>query len=160
MPRLLSLAFASLAVTALTVFGGASRAAGSERWTAISSTAEAITGDVTFAPGRITFANGAHVEIAYARTLHRATWVGLPTEGAPIVVYRMLGTRDPVLSHGNRLCGSTPAFASVVRSRHRTTSPQSDEIALAIFTGDPAPRGRAETRVCATYTYASRRAGY
>lgn len=131
-----------------------------EHWTAQSTTAEAITGNVTFSPRRITFATRASLTIAPVATLHRTTWAGSDTHAAAVVLYRVVGRSDPALLRGNRLCGSPAAFASIVRKHGPSTPPHSDDIELAIFTGDPTPARSSESRLCATYIYSYKHPGF
>jgi hypothetical protein len=79
-----------------------SAAPAGEHWEAVSTTAISITGDVTFAPGRITFGNGKSLPLAAAGSV---PGFGAPTGAVDATLYRVTAPDDPVLLHGNRLCG-------------------------------------------------------
>jgi hypothetical protein len=74
---------------------------GWRRWEAVSTTALAITGDVTFSPDRITFGNRKSLPLAPAGTAPNFDGSGKKTA----TLYRVMAPDDPVLLHGNRLCG-------------------------------------------------------
>jgi hypothetical protein len=78
------------------------KAAAGEKWEAVSTTALAITGNVTFSPDRITFANDESFPLAPAGTAPEfVAAMGIVSA----TLYRVTTPDDPILLHGNRLCG-------------------------------------------------------
>jgi hypothetical protein len=73
-----------------------------EKWEAVSTTAMAITGDLIFSPDRITFGNGKSLPLAPSGTVPTFS---APMESVNATLYRVTTPADPVLLHGNRLCG-------------------------------------------------------
>jgi hypothetical protein len=86
------------------------------KWTAISTTAMGITGDIVLAEDRITFANGESLSIA-------------SVSGAAAGIFRVDPPQNPVLLQGNTLCGDDPA-TFIVTAR---------EEGLKVFSGENAP---------------------
>lgn len=127
--------------------------AAAAHWTAVSTTAIAITGDITFAPSRIVFANGTMLRLAFDRRLHMATWTGLATEGAPVEIYRVVRPANPVLLHGNRLCGALATYLSIVRPTGAAAG-DANLVGMAVFAGRRPRAGQLQSP-CATYTYES-----
>jgi hypothetical protein len=69
-----------------------------QTWQAMSRTATGITGDITVTPQRITFQNGASIEIqAVDQDLDNG-----------LTLYQVLSKTNPVLLNGNQLCGQAP----------------------------------------------------
>ncbi|WP_245445013.1 hypothetical protein [Pseudaminobacter soli (ex Li et al. 2025)] len=124
--------------------GGASAYVEGDDYTAVSSTAESVTGDIQFDDFSITFANGKTLEFAELIADHFI--VGGKT--VPASVYSVSKPADPVLENGNRLCGSGKV------SYVAAWNTGDDLTALAVFTGDEAPASDEE--MCASYTYENR----
>jgi hypothetical protein len=136
MSRLLALAVGSLALAATP--------AGAERYEATSKTAMAITGDISMDDFAITFANGKSLK--FDELVSDSFVVGGETVGAS--VYSVKSPADPVLLHGNRLCGEG-------KVTYLATYGAGDGMtAVAVFTTQDAPSSDAE--MCASYTYADR----
>jgi hypothetical protein len=91
-------------------------AGAAEHWTAYSKTAEAITGDITFSPERITFGNGKSLALASAGVVPGFETLGSRGQSTR---YRVTAPDDPVLLNGNRLCGGrTPVpVTSIIVTR-------------------------------------------
>ncbi|MBV8368508.1 MAG: hypothetical protein JO036_06180 [Candidatus Eremiobacteraeota bacterium] len=140
--RLMPLCTALLAAVAVVAgSSGRSVAAAAEHWTAVSQTAMAITGDVRFTPVRIVFQNGRAMPIApIARPR------GFPA--AATQLYRATPPSDPVLLHGNRLCGARRVTYVLVS---RTRSSASD-VELSVYNGAHVPANEGDG-LCATYFY-------
>ncbi len=116
-------------------------AAAPEHWTAVSQTAMAITGDVRFTPARIVFQNGRAMRIA---AMPRPR--GFPA--AATQLYRVAPPSDPVLLHGNRLCGARRVTYLLVS---RTRSPAGD-VELSVYDAAHVPANEGDG-LCATYFY-------
>src|ERR1035438_4897412 len=83
--------------------GSSFAAEGVEKWQATSTTAISVTGDVTFAPGKIQFQNGQSLPLAIVG--HVPDFKGMG-EKVDATVYRVTTPADPGLKNGNHLCGS------------------------------------------------------
>jgi hypothetical protein len=92
----------ALACMALLVRSSAWGASAGETWTAYSTTAMAITGDITISPSRITFANGKSLPLAPAGDVPVSDRPGVKHSAA---LFRVTAPDDPILLSGNRLCG-------------------------------------------------------
>jgi hypothetical protein len=84
----------------------AGAAAAAEQWEATSTTAMAITGNVTFSPDRITFKNGASLPLMLVG--HAAAFETVPNQRVPADLYKVTAPADPLLLNGTRLCGGGP----------------------------------------------------
>jgi hypothetical protein len=119
------------------VFGVWAAAAG-EHWEAVSTTAMAITGDVTVSPDRITFANDKSFPLAPAGTVPQ---FGAPTDQVSATLYKVTAPDDPLLLHGNRLCGGRapqPVTFIAIRKPALVGS-DIDPRSLAAFSGSVRP---------------------
>lgn len=112
-----------------------------DAYTAVSSTAVSVTGDIQFDDFSITFANGKTMEFSDLVADH--FMVG--GETVPASVYRVRKPADPVLENGNRLCGSGKV------SYMASWDGGGDLTILAVFTGTAAPTS--DDEMCASYTY-------
>ena len=112
-----------------------------EHWTAVSRTAMAITGDVRFTPAQIVFQNGRAMRIA---AMPRPR--GFPA--AATQLYRVAPPFDPVLLHGNRLCGARRVTYLLV-SRTRSAA---GDVELSVYNGAHVPANEGDG-LCATYFY-------
>jgi hypothetical protein len=117
--------------SAFAVLGGhAADAADSTEttWTAISTTAMGITGDIVLAEDRITFANGESLVIA-------------PVSGAAAGIFRVDPPQNPVLLQGNTLCGGRgPArFIVTARKEEAADLDASQNLYLKVFSGADVP---------------------
>lgn len=69
-----------------------------QTWQAMSRTATGITGDITVTANRITFQNGASIEVqAVDQDLDNG-----------ITLYQVVSKTNPVMLNGNLLCGQAP----------------------------------------------------
>lgn len=112
----------------------ASPAAVAETWRPISKTALSITGKVQFFPSQIVFQNGSSLPIKVATP-----------EGMDGQVFKVLRPADPILVHGNKLCGNGPVTFFVV------SKGDGNDRELAVFTTAAEP-GQ-EKKSCATYSF-------
>jgi len=126
-------------------------APGPQPWIAVSTTALSITGNVRFAPASISFGAGGRLATRYLRDVSGAVSVLGPAAGdTHASLYRVLSRADLRLRSGNRLCGATPAYLSVLRTRSGSAS----DIILTVYSGASPPTGALSDKVCASYTYA------
>jgi hypothetical protein len=127
---------AALGVLTLVLAGPA--AAGGAKWTAVSTTAMSITGDIEMTDDSITFQNGARIGLRPV-----ADAAGIFTLDPP--------TANPVLLNGNYLCGSNVPPKYLALPSDGTTA------YLLAFDGPDVPKLAADpldqTGICALYTY-------
>ncbi len=107
------------------------------RWTATSTTAIAVTGDIELSGDSIIFANGARLHLAA---------VGLDRP----LVFAVSPPTNPTLPNGGKLCGKgPPTFVVLARD--------GDQLYVKIFDGPQIPLGHAdpapEPGTCATYNF-------
>lgn len=121
--------------------GVASAYTDEDSYTAVSSTAMGVTGDIQFDDFGITFANGETLKFSGLVDDH----FSVDGEDVPASVYRVSRPRDPKLENGNRLCGSGP-----VTFIANWASGENGSV-IAVFTGDEAPSS--DDEMCASYTY-------
>ena len=86
-------------------------AAAAEQWEATSTVAMAITGNVTFSPDRITFQNGASWPLTLVG--HAAAFETALNQRVPADLYKVTAPANPLLLHGNRLCGTPMTYIAV-----------------------------------------------
>lgn len=137
-----------LVLTVLAAFGAGSALAATA-WTATSTTAISITGDIVVEEERIVFANGAELRI-------------VPVDPEVAGVYRVEPPADPELENGNRLCGrDLVRFVALGRSADSASLSDSPSLFLKVFDGDSPPPASAAVGMsaggaglCATYNYA------
>ncbi|ODR98988.1 hypothetical protein AUC68_07485 [Methyloceanibacter methanicus] len=101
------------------------------RWTATSTTSMAITGNIVVSANRIQFGNGAAV--------------GLNSTGVRGVFTLHPPGVNPVLLHGNRLCGDEPPTYLTIEQAGRS-------LALYVYNGSIMP-GSPGADMCASYRY-------
>ena len=132
----------ALASTALLANASAWAAPASEPWKAYSMTAISITGDVTFAPDKITFGNGKSLPLAPAGSV--PGFKGDDGKQVNATLFRVTAPDDPVLLSGQRLCGGQtprPATFIVAWTRERRFSGDPDLRTMAAFSGGARPTG-------------------
>ncbi|MFD1381500.1 hypothetical protein [Fodinicurvata halophila] len=101
--------------------------ADSHDWIATSTTAMAITGDISVEDDRIVFQNGAALELGA---------LGPDRPG----LYRVSSSQNPVLLNGNRLCGDKPpAFVALAHSETSDSLAKSQSLHLKVFDGAEEP---------------------
>ena len=120
-------------VMALALASSTSGGAG-ERWTAVSKTAMSITGDVTLRSDRIVFSNGVVLPLRKVRTVAFTDDTGFTGRGT---LYRVPNPVDPVLLHGNRMCGATRAVPVTF---------------VVVWKSKPLPSGGGDGRAFAAYS--------
>lgn len=126
-------------------------AAAAERWAADSNTAMSITGDVQFAPDRITFANGQSLPLVLAGTAPRF----LVSSKRPVsaTIYRVTTPANPKLLNGNQLCGNGPTTFIALWNPAALSGASSPNREIDVFTGNQLPSGQSDANFCASYTY-------
>jgi hypothetical protein len=118
-------------------------ASAGERWTAYSKTAVAITGDVTFAPDRITFGNGKFLPLAPAGSIPGYSALG---KNVTASLFRVTAPANPLLLHGNRLC-SAPVTQIVI-----SRVPAAPPLIPALIVMEPFS-GQGKAQVCGGYNF-------
>ena len=114
-----------------------------EFWRADSETAMAIAGDATFGPGSIVFRNKQSPPLAGAGAIHDFAAEDGTVEAA---LFRVAAPSDPILSHGNRLCGGPHApvpVAFIVVWRPAPIGGDVSPRSMAVFSGPGRPTGEA-----------------
>jgi hypothetical protein len=124
-------------------------AAAGEHWEAVSTTAMAITGDVTFSPDRITFGNGKFLPLAAAGTAPGFDWSGKKTA----TLYRVTAPGNPILLQGARLCGGPQAVTFIAVWKPDLVGSDIDPRAMAPFSGGVRPTVAGGPGFCGTYNY-------
>jgi hypothetical protein len=121
-----------------------------ERWSAVSNTAMSITGDVTFTPTHLRFANGKALAVQFVG-IHTIPTASDATNGAShFDVYRVVGRGNLILLNHNAICGQPPTYLTVLHSS------SSAAVFVNLYDGSAAP-GRSwndPRNLCASYTYA------
>lgn len=132
------------AITAALSATVASASPGTERWSATSSTAMAITGDISLSPTRLVMAGGRVLPLTVDSDTKRFT---TPTGNQAARLLRVTRPANPTLRNGNRLCGAPVRWIAVYRSN------QGRDLNLAAFSGTARPTGEAGTGLCGTFLY-------
>lgn len=128
--------------SALFIFAAsAASAQQADHYTAMSNTAMSVTGDVWMDDFSIRFESGETLAFSSLAADHFV----VDGKRAPASVYRVKEPGDPELQNGNQLCGS--GDVTYIAS----WADGSDSTAIAVFTGDRAPKSSDE--MCALYTY-------
>jgi hypothetical protein len=141
----------ALGLTLLLAVSCAWAAAAGEHWEAVSTTAMAITGDVTLSPDRITFANGKFLALAPAGTAPGFDWSGKKTA----TLYRVTAPADPVLLQGARLCGGhgPQPVTFIAVWKPDLVGSDVDPRGMAAFSGSARPGVAGGPGFCGTYNY-------
>lgn len=129
------------AAFALLVAAASPAVAEGDAYTAYSSTAVSITGDIFMDDFGITFANGESLSFSALLGDH------FIVDGNRVnaSVYSIENPSDPELENGNRLCGAGDVS-------YLANWAGSDGLTIvAVFTGDEPPESSAD--MCASYTY-------
>lgn len=113
------------------------------RWMATSKTAMSITGDITVSDRAVTFGNGKRLPLAPVAE-RKGQWTPIPgiLKGK---IYKLSPPADPILLHGNSLCGVPATY--VVRSQSSARA-----LGMTVFTGANEPQGFGD-HSCAVYFY-------
>ncbi|MFK5599826.1 hypothetical protein ACFZ8E_22925 [Methylobacterium sp. HMF5984] len=134
----------ALAVAVAFVLGPAAAQSGIEHWSAMSSTAMAVTGDITLSPDRLIAAKKSF-PLSVAADV---TAFGTDTGPKPARILKVTSPADPVLLNGNTFCGAPVRWIVVYRGDGGR------ELSLAVFSGDAMPKGETDRSLCGTYLYA------
>ena len=119
-------------------------------WSATSTTAISVTGDLAFTPKSIAFASSKTLAIRYLNDVSgHVSFVGDAEGTTRAELYRVTSLADPVLRSGNRFCGQRPTFVSLIRARSATGT----DVFLTVYSGSAEPSGKPSDHVCAGYTY-------
>jgi hypothetical protein len=133
---------ASLVLAAM-MAGGPS--AGPQHWQALSTTAMAVTGDVTMTPARMSFSDGKYLNVAYA---------GSGRDGKKTVwFYRITTVHQPILIRGNTICQTTPSYVAVEYVHDNTVTPTGVTIYVSFYNSKKRPVSLNTDGFCSSYTY-------
>lgn len=138
------------------------------KWTAMSHTAEAITGDVLTSPNSISMMNNSY-PLAFVRDLHgdelddSAKMQFLQLQPSQRIEGRLFRTTIPAtanLINGNTICGTDSAewILVITTSKEGTGSDADNWLYLAFFSGDAEPVIQTQAlerskALCGTYNY-------
>ena len=114
-----------------------------QRWTATSTTATAVTGDIALRGDTLVFGNGKTVQLKRLES-RDGRWTPLP-ETRRGTVYKLAPPSDPTLLNGNTLCGKPVTY--VVLSQRAES-----RLSMTAFTGKAAPDGFGAD-ACAVFFY-------
>ncbi len=136
-----------VAITLALLAPGMAHAEWQERWTATSTTAMSITGDVTLLSDRMVFATGKSLPISKVKNITFTDDIG---EVGPATIYKVTSPADPILLNGNQLCGKAVTY--VVIWRPKPFVPRGPaERALAAYSGSEP--GTTANDSCGTFRY-------
>ena len=135
------LAFAAVLLLAVTCHAVAAPV--TERWTATSRTATAITGDIDLSPTKLVAA-GKTFPLTVAADVGA---FGTSAGPKPARVMRVTREVNPVLLRGNTLCSPAARWIALYRSD------AGKGLTLAVFSGQAQPHGEDDPSLCATYYY-------
>jgi hypothetical protein len=138
------------------------------KWTAMSRTAEAITGDVVSSPNSISMVNSSY-SLVLVRDLHgnelhdSAQMQFLQLHPSQSIEGRLFRTRIPATTHlinGNTICGTDSAewILELTTSMEGTGPDAGNWLYLAFFSGDAEPVIQTQAlenskTLCGTYNY-------
>jgi hypothetical protein len=127
-------------------------AASPEQWEAVSTTALSITGNIRFSPDRITFQNGKFLPLEPAGVVPQFGEAMGTVSATP---YRVTKPDDPVLLHGNRLCGGKgPQLVTFIAVwKPAPVASDIDPRSMAAFSGSTRPTVAGGPNFCGTYNY-------
>jgi hypothetical protein len=139
----------------LLALAAAAAPATSQHWQAVSNTATSITGDVTFTPSRIVFANGKSLDIRSVSTGSISHASSTPHGTAKgFQLYEVLTKGNPKLLHGNVLCDEGATYLSVAVSPEHSGP---TTVFVNVSNGEAAPRSWDSNELCASFTYELKR---
>lgn len=124
-----------------------------EHWSATSTTALSVTGNVTFAPDKITFQNGRSLRL---RLVGREAGFKESGETVDATIYRVTAPADLLLENGNHLCGGGGHSVPVTYIAVWTPTPLPGDRAprsMAAFSGKDWPHSAGGESFCGTYNY-------
>ena len=104
-----------------------------------------------FSPDRITFGNGKSLPLATAGAAPRFDWSGKKTA----TLYTVTAPDDPVLLHGNRLCGGRgpQPVTFIAIWKPDLVGSDVDPRGMAAFSGSARPTVAGGPGFCGTYNY-------
>ncbi|WP_165982195.1 hypothetical protein [Dankookia rubra] len=123
-----------------------------EVWEPTSTTAMAITGRITLAPDRITFANRASLPLEPAGEVPDFLADG---QRVTATLYRVTEPGNPVLLRGGRLCSNGRPVRTIAVWQPPpigNTAPGQGR-SLAAFSGTALPKGAEDPGSCGTFQY-------
>ena len=124
-----------------------------EHWSASSTTAISITGNLRFEPKQITFYGGAKL------ALNAVGQSGKFKDGNDSVdakIYKVSGPADPLLLNGNHLCGNKHQSRSItfIAIWHPEALPgDSSARSMAVYSNETAPNSTGGKGFCGLYNY-------
>lgn len=142
MNRLPGFSLAGICLIAACTAGGAGGGGLDGVWSATSTTAMSITGDITVTDAALRFEDGQRMAWAF-EDRQTGDWAGLgqQVEGA---IYKVAEPADPTLLRGNTLCGQPVTYIVL--------SPvEAGDLGMSVFTGASAPANTDD--FCASYFY-------
>lgn len=113
-----------------------------ETWIASSTSAIAITGDITIQPEKLTFQNGAAIDIAFVEE-REGNWSMIAF--GPGKIFQVPAGSNPVLLNDNVLCG--PPVTHIVLSKLGA-----DGLSLSVYSSETLPTSFGDGG-CAVYNY-------
>ena len=124
---------------------------GIEHWAATSTTAIGITGDITLSPDRLAMAGRS---LPLARAADRPAFRH-DSGTSPARILRVTRPADPVLLHGNRMCGGLAGKSAPVRwiAVWRETMFSQTGLEMAVFSSIEQPTGEGSPGLCGTFLY-------
>lgn len=114
-----------------------------EHWTATSTTAMGITGDISLSPSRLVAA-GKVFPLAVSADVKD---FGSNNGPQAARILKVTHPMDPVLRNGNRLCGAPVRWIAVYRSD------QGKSLNLSVFSGTARPTSETGNGICGTFLY-------
>ena len=135
-------------LAAILIAAVTTQARADEHWQATSTTASSITGDVIFAPNKITFGNKKSLPLADAR---KSTFVG-NGKSADAMIYRVTAPTDLQLIRGNRLCDGKPVNWIVVWNPPKVGSDVAPR-SMSPFSGTAVPTSDSSPGSCGIFNY-------
>lgn len=129
---------------ALAIHSGALAKKGEEHWSALSTTAISITGDIVLSPTHLNAA-GHDFPLRVATDLSD---YGAFFGSVPARVLRVTSKMNPKLLNGNTFgCRSPAEWIVVYRFDHGS------KLGMDVFSGPDSPTTDTDPGMCATYTY-------
>lgn len=138
---------------ALLALGPAVAADAPEHWSATSTTSMAVTGNVTFAPDKVTFQDGRSLPLSLVGHVSGFRGMGETVEAT---LYRVTVPADLRLENGNHLCGGGRHSVPVTYIAVWTPTPLPGDTApraMAAFSGKGRPRSAGGPSSCGVYGY-------
>jgi len=124
-----------------------------QKWTATSTTAYAITGNIAISTDRITFQNGKVLLFSKVGKL-----VPFEDNGTSVdaILFEIQPADDPILLNGNRICGNAKSRIQATQLVAWRSEPMGSDIeprTMAIFSGHTRPKASDDKDICGTYSF-------